>query len=95
MSLTIVNPTAWTEPTAESLCAVANAPVELRGRRVGLLSNNKPNVDSLHDELELWLRETCGADTVRAAKVSSAHAAGAEVLERLAGCDLVINAIGD
>lgn len=69
---------------------------ELAGRRVGLFSNNKPNVGPFVDELERLLVERVGAsETVRGGKLSSAFAASTDELKRAEGVEYLINAVGD
>ena len=88
-----LNPTSYPPPSAENL---RHRLSELAGKTVGLLSNNKTNVDAIFDRLAELLAERFGARTLRFTKLNPALAAPAEIIRQsLASCDAVVLAIAD
>lgn len=69
----------------------------LRGRKVALFSNNKPNVDHLYNRLRELLKEVHGvSDVILCGKSRASRAATEEELApALENADLTIVAIGD
>ncbi|HTW98745.1 MAG TPA: hypothetical protein VMD59_08215, partial [Acidimicrobiales bacterium] len=84
-------------PAAAEQARLAPRSATLRGRRLGLLSNSKPNSAVLLEQLAGLLEERCGVAAVTSfAKPSFAVPAGDELLEEIAaGVDLVIAGVGD
>ena len=92
--LTLLDPRAEAWPLQATR---APRPRDLRGKRVGLLANSKPNSDELLAALGALLRERCGVgELVTARKPNASRVAPAETLDRLAAqCDVVVTATGD
>ena len=92
--LTVLDPrTAPATPRAVR----APRPRDLRGKRVGLLANGKPNSEEFLMTLGTLLRECYGADRLAiVGKPSANRVAPPDVLDRLAAhCDVVVTAVGD
>lgn len=72
-------------------------PSSLQGLRIGLLDNQKAPVDRILKHLEQRLQQRFpGVSFVSTAKKSTGHPASPDVIRTLtAGCDVVINALGD
>ncbi len=72
-------------------------PFDLKGKKVGLLSNGKPNVDLLYDHIAKGLPDQFQTSSiVRSMKASAAQPAPEDTLKKLSGqADVVINAVGD
>jgi hypothetical protein len=88
-----LNPTSYPPPPAQRL---RHRLAGLAGKTVGLLSNNKTNVDAIFDRLAELLAERFGVRTLRFTKPSPALAAPAEIVRQsLANCDAVLLAIAD
>jgi hypothetical protein len=92
--LTLLDPRAEARP---STTARAPRPRDLRGKRVGLLANSKPNSDEFLTALGALLRERCGVEElVTARKPNASRVAPTDTLDRLAAeCDVVVTAVGD
>ena len=76
---------------------VVPTPFALKGKRVGLLSNGKPNVDLLYDYMVKGLPDQFQTSSIiRLMKASAAQPAPADILKTLSKeTEVVINAIGD
>ena len=75
--------------------AMPEFPRDLNGRVIGFLDNGKPNTDLLLDRIaEVMGRRFAFGAVVREQKRTNGGARP-ELLDRLAGCDLVINGLGD
>ena len=88
----IVNPTGQRQAKQDDL---ANRNLEnLRGRRIGLLDNNKPNADKFLQLIGAMLQDRyADIELVPKRKMTRMEADG---LAELAGrCDVVINAFAD
>jgi hypothetical protein len=72
-------------------------PFDLKGKRVGLLSNGKPNVDLLYDHIAKGLPSQFQTGSIiRSMKASSAQPAPEDILKKLSEqTEVVINAVGD
>ena len=92
--LTLLDPRAEPRPQA---AARAPRPLDLRGKRVGLLANGKPNAEEFLAEIGTLLRERHGVgELITARKPNASRIAPTETLERLAAqCDVVVTATGD
>jgi hypothetical protein len=92
--LTLLDPRAEARP---SVAARARRPLDLRGKRVGLLANSKPNSDEFLAALGALLQERYGVgELVVARKPNASRVAPAETLDRLAAdCAVVVTAVGD
>ncbi len=71
----------------------ARRPAALRGLRVGLLDNSKEQADVMLAAAAELVRGA-GASVLHARKPSFSFVAPSEVIDELAGCDLVITALG-
>jgi hypothetical protein len=92
--LTVLDPrTAPAAPRAVR----APRPASLRGQRIGLLANGKPNSEEFLVALGALLRERHGVERLAVVgKPSANRVAPADLLDRLAAhSDLVITAVGD
>ena len=91
---TLVDPT--TRPTA---AAFTDAPrlIDLRGKRVGLIDDSKPNGKELLEELADLLKARYGvAEVMYHRKPSASKPADPEAIARMGKeCDYAIVAIGD
>ena len=76
---------------------IASDPVGLTGKRVAFLSNNKPNVDLLFDNLVESVSAQFGPRSIiREKKATASLAAPETVLKRLVEeAEVVINGVGD
>ncbi|MDE3075985.1 MAG: hypothetical protein KGJ86_11205 [Chloroflexota bacterium] len=75
---------------------LASRPGCLREISIGLLDNIKPNSDVFLDRLQELLRERYpGLTFVRAAKRMAGEPVSPADLRSLAGCQAVINGVGD
>ena len=88
------------EPVAEPrpvIRALSQRPATLAGKRVGFLSNTKPNAAQLIEAIESLLRRRFDiASVVHRAKPVAAVPAPDAMLDELAReCDVAIVAIGD
>jgi hypothetical protein len=92
--LTLLDPRAEARPRPT---ARVPRPLDLRGKRVGLLANGKPNSEEFLEALGALLRERDGAaDVVAVRKPSASRVAPTEMLDALAReCDVVVAAVGD
>ena len=92
-------PTVLVNPFDETIRAGAAAPPRLdglAGKRIGLLDISKPGGSYFLDRLEGLLRTRYGvAEVVRASKPTFTKPAPAAVLEGLARCDAVVEALAD
>jgi hypothetical protein len=69
---------------------------DLRGARIALLDNRKPNAAALLAELGSLLLDRDGASEIEPiSKFIYSRPAAAEIVDRLAGFDAVVTAIGD
>ena len=93
-TLRLLDPRTAARPAA---AALAPRPASLRGQRIGLLANGKPNSADLLAALGTLLRERgASAELVPAAKPNASRVAPAELLDRIAArCDVVVTAVGD
>ena len=66
----------------------------LRGRRIGLLDNNKPNADKFLQFVGAMLQERY-ADIELVPKLKMTRMEADGLAELAAGCDVVINAFAD
>ena len=73
------------------------APLVLRGKRVGLLNNSKPNVNLLFDHMREWLPDQFQTGPIaRLMKANAAQPAHPDIIEKLSQeAEVVINAVGD
>jgi hypothetical protein len=93
MDYGLVDPT---EQPAALAVALAERPVELRGLRLGLMENSKPNAAALLEEVEHFLRGELQPVVVNRYSVPGTLPAPDDTLDQIAAeCDLVIEAIGD
>ncbi|HLH24689.1 MAG TPA: hypothetical protein VK066_19380 [Chloroflexota bacterium] len=93
-TLTLLDPRTAARPAGATRAPrLAN----LRGQRVGLLANGKPNSQEFLTALGTLLRERHGAVPVAlVGKPSASRVAPAETLDQLTGqCDAVVTAVGD
>lgn len=72
-------------------------PLIFKGKKVGFLSNGKPNVDLLYDYIARRLPDQFQTGSVyRTMKANAAEPASEEVIKKLCTeAEVVINAIGD
>ena len=73
------------------------APLALKGKRIGMLNNSKPNVDLLFDYMAKWLPERFHTGSiVRSMKANAARPAAPDIIKSLGqDAEVVINAVGD
>jgi hypothetical protein len=92
--LTLLDPQTAARPARVTR---APRPTDLRGKRVGLLANGKPNSKEFLTALGALLRERHGAvPLVLLGKPSASRVAPADTLDQLAAqCDVVVTAVGD
>ncbi len=97
MPITLYKPT----PTAVAQAAHRNDPLavrraDLRGQKVGLLWNAKPNADVFLDVVREHIARTYSAVTfVQASKISASRGLLPDEGEPLRDCTVVVNAYGD
>lgn len=93
-TIVVLEPVAEPRPVSREL---SPRPATLAGKRVGFLSNTKPNVGALFAAIERRIRERYDvASIVHHAKTVAAVSAGAAILDAMAReCDVAIVAIGD
>jgi hypothetical protein len=91
-TLEIVNPTGVR--AAKEIRLAPRTRADLRGRRIGLLDNNKPNADKFLHHIGARLRDRYeGVELVSKRKTTRVEA---DCLQELADqCDVVINAFAD
>lgn len=72
-------------------------PLVLKGKKVGLLNNSKPNVDLLYNYLAKWIQDRFQTGSVlRLMKANAAQPAPPGIVEKLSEeAQVVINAVGD
>lgn len=75
--------------------ALASRPSTLRGRRIGLLDNSKPNADALLEAVAEVLVERAGAGPIIRFKKPGSALAATFVDELVAGADVVLTASAD
>ncbi len=93
MKFLLVDPTQ--QPTGLAV-TLARRPADLRGLRLGLVENTKANAAALLEEVETFLRNELEPAVVNRFSVPGTLPASDEDLDSIAaGCDLVIQAIGD
>jgi hypothetical protein len=92
--LTLLDPRVDPRPRATT---GAPRPLDLRGKRIGLLANGKPNSEEFLAAVGALLRERHGAgETIAVRKPNASRVAPAEIVSRLtAECDVVVTATGD
>jgi hypothetical protein len=90
----LVHPASGTARSGRSLAAPRPAQ-SVAGLRLGLFSNNKPNVRPFFTALRQHLLDSGAASVDLMGKLSAAFPASQEALGHLRGWDLVVNAIGD
>ncbi len=88
------------DPTAkphEEVKPLAQRHADLRGKRIGILDNAKPNADVLMLRLAELLRQECGAgEVVHRRKPHAAAGATEDLLNEMAArCDAVLLGSGD
>jgi len=94
VELRIVDP-AGTEPPTERL-ATSPRPQSLKGARIAVLNNGKPNAAYVVGELGRHLAGRLGAEQVVAAeKPNSSRAFAAEALDEFRNFDAAIVGVGD
>lgn len=93
MDFALVDPT---EQPAGLTIVLADRPGDLRGLRLGLMENSKPNAAALLEEVAAFLRDELQPVAVHRYSVPGTLPAPDAVLDQIAAeCDLVIEAIGD
>ena len=90
--LEIVNPAG--EGASKESALAARSRHSLRGARVGLLDNNKPNADKFLAFVGELLKERC-ADIQLLAKRKMSRTEAECLTEMIEHCDVVINAFAD
>jgi hypothetical protein len=94
MNVSIIDPSGG-EPPTERLTTTTR-PGSLRGARIGVLNNGKPNAAHVVGQLGRHLAERFGAqDPVAAEKPNSSRAFEAEVLDEFRNFDAAIVGVGD
>jgi hypothetical protein len=88
----VLNPTA--EARAPEL-PLARRLIDLRGKTIGFLNNRKANARLLLEQVEELLRARFGEFTVLKGDKNASLGVPEAVMNRLAGCDAIITAIGD
>jgi hypothetical protein len=91
-TITIVDPAGAPVRISDSL---APRPTSLRGKRVGLLANGKPNSVELLDYVGSWLREVHGAQLRRVKKETAGKPVNDEQIAALRECDVILTGSGD
>ena len=88
----VCNPVAYVQEEN-----AVRAPLVLRGKRIGLLNNSKPNVDFLFDYMAKRLPDRFQTGSVvRSMKANAARPAAPEIIKNLSEeAEVVINAVGD
>lgn len=76
---------------------VARMPLVLNDKRVGFLSNSKPNTDLLYNHMAKWLPSQFQTSSIISSlKANAAQPAPGEILEKLGQeTEIVINGVGD
>ena len=93
MSMRVLDPTM---PEEIVTTARVTGLFSLVGRKIGLLDNGKINVKPFLDHVEEILRLRHGVKTViRLRKADASRPAPPEVQAAMAGCDVLISAVGD
>lgn len=88
----ILNPTG--ERATKAITLATRKHEDLRGRRIGLLDNNKPNADKFLDHIGSLLKKRY--DSVELVSKRKMTRIEADCLKELADqCDVVINAFAD
>ena len=91
--LTLLDPTA--QP-AGLVAELAPRPTSLKGKRLGLVDNTKPNARELLEEVLAILEGELEPLEVVRVRVPATLPASEELLDEIAhSCDLVIQAVGD
>lgn len=89
----LVNPAGVTRPPAKRL---ARRLESLRGARLGLLDNAKPNADAVLGAIVASLQTEPGlVEVVRFRKWNPGMGSGEDVLQELASCDAVLVGTAD
>jgi hypothetical protein len=86
------------DPTAEGpgeSDALAPRPADLNALTIGLLDNTKDMVDVLLEEVRMLLTADFPNASFRYFRKESVSGAAAGLMEQVAACDVVVNAIGD
>ncbi len=93
-TLTVLDPRTAARPAH---VARAPRPSDLRGKRIGLLANGKPNSKEFLTALGGLLRDRYGAlPLVLVGKPSASRTAPGDTLDQLARqCDAVVTGVGD
>ena len=93
MSIEVLDPTHEADPGG---FAPARRLSDLRGARVGIISNGKQGTEPFFDALEHELVDTHGvAEVLRLTKANYSAPAEAVVWQRAAGLDALITGVGD
>lgn len=91
--LTLLDPTAQPVGLAAEL---APRPASLKGKRLGLVDNTKPNAHELLEEVLALVADELDPSEVVRVRVPATLPASDELLDEIASsCDLVIQAVGD
>lgn len=88
----VLSPAGSTDASVEPL---TRRPRSLRGLRVGLLDNSKPNADALLGRVGELLVERCGAASVRTWRKPGSSRAATNLDEIAAAADVVLTASAD
>lgn len=80
---------------AREVCALASRPSTLRGRRIGLLDNSKPNADALLTAVAEVLVERAGAGPLVRFKKPGSALPAAFIDDVVARADVVLTASAD
>ena len=88
----VLNPT---RPAPSQTKALAPRPATLRGRRIGVLDNSKPNADRLLGRLAELLVERHGAASVMTWRKPGASRPAIMIDEIARSADLVLTGSGD
>lgn len=93
MEFLLVDPTA--KPELESV-ALAPRPLDLTGKRLGLIDNTKANAAALLEAVAALLEDELRPSEIVRRRVPATLPADDALLDELAReCDLVIEAVGD
>lgn len=93
-SIELVHPAAVTFENKPKKSAERQGTV--KGRKVVLFSNNKPNVHPFHEELQAYFTQHAEADDIQVMKKhAAAMPADESLVEQIRTFDFAVNAIGD
>jgi hypothetical protein len=74
---------------------LAPRPRDLRGRRIGVLDNSKPNADALLGRVAALLAEKAGLGPVRTWRKPGSSRPATMIEEVVAACDVVLTGSAD